>query len=220
MIEFAAEAASSGYGPNIVGAIIGGVFTGVSAALVAFFTARHEVREADKRRWLEQRDRKVQEETERTESQARDEEARRDALRRSVVASFVEACGSLQAAIQVGEPKDIIGQMVWAGSRATQLRMMLHGEGRDDVLDWFDARWQRSFVALTKALPGDRGIRMGQPANREKLQVAHRDFMNMEYVCARWEVQPISAWTTEEPPEWLSNSTGRRPDASPQDRAE
>ncbi|WP_160050769.1 hypothetical protein [Nocardiopsis sp. FR4] len=208
------------YLPQLLGAVVTGVLTGLVAAGVAVGTARHEIKQEKFRRWQEQRDRRIQEEAERAERAARDEEARRDALNRSVVASFVEACGKLQAALQEVDSEAIRTSSLWAESRAAQVRMLLHSEGKNDLLAWFHSQWREHYMRVADVVVALRGAYFPRVVNHEEVKKVHDEFLRVEHVCARWSTQALSEWTTDLPPAWLLASAEPSLDEGSEDRVE
>ena len=179
LLVVAAESAHPGWGiaGNALGALIGGLF----AALIAWRVAVHE--------------------TEKQKAAA--ENARKDELRRAVMSSFVEACGRLQAALQEGDVDAMVRDFVWLGGRHVQVRILLHSQGLEDALRWFDKQWGRTSSAVTRALPSPQGRMLGFVPSRKSLREAVDRLTVLEYVCARWAVQTVDEWSTEEPPAWL-----------------
>jgi len=96
--------------------------------------------------------------------------------------------------------------------------MLLHSEGAGGVFDWFNLRWQRNFTRLANLLTDARIVGTDMRLNRAAVQKIHDEFMLIEHVCARWATQPISEWTTEQPPKWLL--TGVKPPSVSEDGGE
>lgn len=167
--------------------------------------ARDEAARAERRARDEQErlDRRARDDRERAERAEREEQERRGARQRSVLLSFVEACGGLLTALQEGDNEPIRVQMLWAEGRAAQVRMLLHSEGKDELLAWFHAQWAKPTTKTATKLTNPRTVAWNLPMNRLVAKTLNDEIMLIEHVCARWSTQPISEWTTDLPPAWL-----------------
>jgi hypothetical protein len=179
------------YLPQIVGACLAGVLTGAVAAVVAWWTARHEVREAEKRRLLEQGERDAQ-----------DASMRRDELNQRIVSEFTDALGRTQKMLQRGEVEASRVAVYWVNTRTIQMKMLLHSQERNDLLVWFDHEWGKVMDELQRlvdasVMAGEEYIADGETWDMEVKLTC------MEFIFARWAAQPVEQWTAEDPPREL-----------------
>lgn len=201
MFEFAAQAAS-GYGPNIVGALIAGVLTGAVAAGVAWWTATHEVGQAEARRAQDQRDREEREKLERIEREARDAERRKDEIRKAVLGQFLEAASEFNRLVTgTARGQEQLAAYRFLASRALLVGVLLSDEGtEEDLQRWFADNWaklRKRFLDIRQTKPtSSRGS--FSPAEIGEV----RDLaLKLEHALTRWSLQPVSKWSVEDLPE-------------------
>ncbi|GAA1094782.1 hypothetical protein [Nocardiopsis metallicus] len=202
MFELAAQAASQ-YGPNLWAAVISGLLTGVAAAGVAWWTATHEVGQAEARRSQDQKEREERERQERVEQAARDEERRRDEIRKAVLGQFLQAAAEFNRLVTGrAVAYEQLGAYRFLASRVLMVQVLLNDEGTSDELQqWFTNSWQTlrdRFITIRKSIQPASARGHFKPEQIEEI----RDLtLKLEYALTRWSLHPIAEWSTEDVPE-------------------
>jgi hypothetical protein len=178
------------YLPQLLGAGVTGVLTGVVAAGVAWWTARHEVRQAETRRSLEQAERDSQ-----------DAALRQDTLNRQVVSELTNTMTKLLAAIQRRDDVAAADAVLWAESRTVQMKVLLHSRGRADLLEWFGQEWGGTLSRFHELmLPNPQLGRWEVHVPEDEQWEVEAELVSLECVFARWSTQPVEEWSAEKPP--------------------
>lgn len=175
LLVVAADGAHPGWGmaANALGALIGG---GI-AALIAVFTVRHE--------------------TEKQKAEAA--ESRKDELRRSALLAFAASCAEMQLVLLRRNVNVAMSEAVKVDLRCAQVQLLLHAEGRRDLLRWVQRYWgspYRTLRALHKRTFETRD-KADNVIPDEDAKEMSRTLVHLEHECLRWSTLPLEEWSIE-----------------------